>query len=360
MFSEYFEANKPIDDMVKKWEESEKNNKSNVDNSDKKEKKEKKEQEGQVEECKAKINEWYNVLSNWYPQWFQKTLSNVEKDGKEVSNILNINFWENENWERHLSLSISEQEKQEWKESNTTSNITWEFSNFQEKNSKDNDAQNGRNNQDNDQNIFPQINISKFWNNQDLLRILSQLLQWTGTENESQNNIQNTEYLLNWAELQQPNSVQELIWFIDKNIMRSPINGIYWYVQRNQLKQREEQSNEIDNFRTFLCELQFTPKKGNEEILKYIENPENFNNNESIQEYRDIVAALCVLCRNNTISGIIDLLGISEEEQKERLKEPSLATWDFVVEYLYRLKDSEISLIIQNKDQIVKLSKQEE
>ena len=354
MFSEYLEDIKPSDDILEKWQEEwqkdKENSKSNVDNFDKNGKddstelKEKKEQERQAEEAKAKINEWYSVLSNWYPQWFQKTLSNVEKDGKEISNILNINFRE-KNWERQLSLSISEREKEKWKESNTTRNIiTWDFSNFQENllnNNKDNS-------QDFRQNIFPSIAITKTDNFEDIWRVLSQIFWW----NENQG-----EYLSILTQVSEQQNISKIVWLIDKNIMRSPINWVYWYVQRDQIKQREDQSNKIDNFRTFLCELQFTPQKNNDEMLKYIQNPENFNNNENIQEYCEIVAALCALCRYYTIWEIIELLGIPEEEQKERLKEPSLITWEFVVEYLSSLSDSEVSLFIQNKDRLINLSK---
>ena len=348
MFSEYLEDIKPSDDILEEWEEeleekwqkSKENNESNVDNSDKKEKdnntelSEKKEQERQAEEAKAKINEWYNVLSNWYPQWFQKALSNVEKDGKEISNILNINFWENENWKRHLSLSISKQEKEEWKESSTTSNITWEFSNFQEKNDNDNNTQNSSNNQDNNQNIFPQINISKFWNNQDLWHMLSQLLQWTetGTENESQNNIQNTEHLLNWTELQQQNNAQELIWFIDKNIMRSPINNVYGYANKQHIdnilhdidKQNNKENPDINNVKE-------------NEIHDYILNTIN---KDTLSVYKknvfDVILCLCIVLRNSSSQEIADLKNTNTENENEKslLTSISTLTNENMVEYL--------------------------
>ena len=348
MFSEYLEDIKPSDDILEEWEEeleekwqkSKENNKSNVDNSGEKEKdnntelSEKKEQERQAEEAKAKINEWYNVLSNWYPQWFQKALSNVEKDGKEISNILNINFWENENWKRHLSLSISKQDKEEWKESSTTSNITWEFSNFQEKNDNDNNTQNSSNNQDNNQNIFPQINISKFWNNQDLWHMLSQLLQWTetGTENESQNNIQNTEHLLNWTELQQQNNAQELIWFIDKSIMRSPINNVYGYANKQHIdnilhdidKQNNKENPDINNVKE-------------NEIHDYILNTIN---KDTLSVYKknvfDVILCLCIVLRNSSSQEIADLKNTNTENENEKslLTSISTLTNENMVEYL--------------------------
>lgn len=366
MFSEYLETAKPTDDILEDWNEKEENNKpqaNTFDNENKDSKEgntnelmEQHEKEKQAEEAKAKINERYNVLSNWYPNWFQKTLSNIEKDGKETSNILNINFWKDEKGEKHFTLSISEEEKEKGKESKITSNIAWEFSNFQEKNDNNNNSNPQSNDTQNDNKIsFPQINVYTFWESENLWHILTQFL-WLN-KNENQNNIQNPIRFINWTELQQQNTTQELIWLIDKNIMRSPINSVYGYIQRDQLKQREEQSNKIDNFRTYLCELQFTPQKDNEEMLKYINNPENFNNNENIQEYCDIVAALCILCRNYTIWEIIDLLDISDEEQKEKLKEPSLITWEFVIEYLSSLWDSEISVLINNKDKIIELGK---
>ena len=338
MFSEYLESEKPRDDILENWKENKDNNKSNIDNfdnekkEDKKELKEKKEQEKQAKEAKAKINEWYNVLSNWYPQWFQKALSNVEKDGKEISNILNINFWENENWERHLSLSISEQEKEEWKESNTTSNITWEFSNFQE----NNNTQNSKNNQNNSQNEFPQINISKFWNNQDLWLMLSQLLWWT----ENQNNIQNTEHLLNWTELQQQNNVQELIWLIDKNIMRSPINDVYWYHDHLN-KTLNDIAKENDTEKPETNDIK------ENEIHDYILNTIDKDN---LSVYKknvfDVMLCLCIVLRNSSSQEIADLKNTNTENENEKslLTSISTLTNENMVEYL----SSNIDFLLDN------------
>jgi len=331
MFSEYLESEKPRDDILENWKENKDNNKSNIDNFDnekkenKKELKEKKEQEKQAKEAKAKINEWYNVLSNWYPNWFKKELSNIEKDGKEISNILNIDFSENGNWERYLSFSISEKEKEEWKESIITSNITWEFSNFQE---NKNSTQNSNNSQGNSQNIFPQINISKFWNNQDLWRILSQLLWWD--KNGKQDNTQATEHLLNWTELWQQNNIQELIWLIDKNIMRSPINDVYWYhdhlnrtlenISKN--KKEEDPENKKENY---------------DYIHDYILNTVN---RDSLSVYKknvfDVMLCLCIILRTSTPQEMADLKNTDTENENEKslLTSISTLTNENMVEYL--------------------------
>lgn len=325
MFSEYPEDIKPSDDILKEWQEEwqkdKENDESNVDDSDKKEKngntewREKKEQERQAEEAKAKINEWYNVLSNWYPQWFQKTLSNVEKDGKEISNILNINFGE-KNWERQLSLSISEREKEKWKESNTTRNIiTWDFSNFQENllnNNKDNS-------QDFRQNIFPSIAITKTDNFEDIWRVLSQIFWW----NENQG-----EYLSILTQVSEQQNISKIVWLIDKNIMRSPINDFYWYHDHlNKTLEDVAKENNIE-----IPEINSIKEN---EIHDYILNTIN---KDTLSVYKknvfDIMLCLCIVLRNSSSQEITDLKNTDKENEKSLLTSISTLTNENMVEYL--------------------------
>jgi hypothetical protein len=56
---------------------------------------------------------------------------------------------------------------------------------------------------------------------------------------------------------------------------------------------------------------------------------------------------------------IISILDLPVQEQAEKMKESTFSSWEFVIEYLMTASDSSVSLIIKNKDQIVKLSQQE-
>lgn len=344
MFSEYLEDIKPSDDILEKWEKewekNQENNESNVNNSDKKEKndnsesKEKNKQDLQAEETNAKINGRMNFLKNddphsanlkekqytlssafsesmeaWIGQidekkipWFKKILP----DGSEAKLICSDDsFFLNitkggETWKQELNINLS---------------------NFKSKTNTENDWDNQK-----QKNSMPQMTVT--WN----IKLLDK-------------------------NLQSSSNIVEIVNSIEKNIMRKERQDVHW-VYQSKIEKKEQESNKIDSFRTFLCELQFDPQKDNEEMLKYLRNPENFNDNDNL-DYRSIIEWLCVLCRHHTMEKIINILDLPIQEQAEKMKESTFSSWEFVIEYLMTASDSSVSLIIKNKDQIVKLSQQE-
>lgn len=335
MFPEYFETDKPIDDIVKKEDETKKDNKVNTDNfDDEKKSKEGNKQDLQAEETTAKINGRMNFLKNddpnsanlkekqytlssaisesmeaWIWQidekkipWFEKTLP----DGSDAKIICS---------DDSFSLSITKKDAT-WKQE-----LNINLSNFKSKTS----TENGWNNQK-QKNAMPQMRVT--WN----IKLLDN-------------------------DLESSSSIIEIVNSIGKNIMKKEREDVHW-VYQSEIEKKEQESNKIDSFRTFIYELQFDPQKDNEEMLKYLRNPENFNDNDNL-DYRNIVEWLCILCRHNTMEEIIKILDLPIQEQAEKLKESTLSSWEFVIEYLMTASDSSVSLLIKNKDQIVKLSKQE-
>lgn len=353
MFSEYFETDKPIDDIVKKEDETKKDNKVNTDNFDnKKNSKEKKEQDLQAEETTAKINGRINFLKNddpnsanlkekqytlssaisesmeaWIWQidekkipWFEKILP----DGSKAKVVCSNNSF---------VLSITK-ESTTWRKEYLNINL----SNFQ---NNENNVKNNENNKK--ENTIPKMTIT--WN----IKLLDNNLVWWMSESPVWDNIN----LSIWDQY----DIVKIVNSIEENVMRLEREDAHWNYQV-QMEKKEQESKKIDDFRLFLCELQFDPQKDNEEMLKYLRNPENFNDNDNL-DYRNIVEWLCILCRHNTMEEIIKILDLPIQEQAEKLKESTFSSWEFVIEYLMTASDSSVSLIIKNKDQIVKLSQQE-
>ena len=94
-------------------------------------------------------------------------------------------------------------------------------------------------------------------------------------------------------------------------------------------------------------------------MLKYITNPDNFNDNQSL-DYRQIIKSLCVLCRHSTITEIIRNLDIPKynENDKPQDNQKTLTTSESVIEYLTNASDSELSWLIKNKDKLIDLAKE--
>ena len=166
--------------------------------------------------------------------------------------------------------------------------------------------------------------------------MLSQLLWWT----ENQNNIQNTEHLLNWTELQQQNNVQELIWLIDKNIMRSPINDVYWYHDHLN-KTLNDIAKENDTEKPETNDIK------ENEIHDYILNTIDKDN---LSVYKknvfDVMLCLCIVLRNSSSQEIADLKNTNTENENEKslLTSISTLTNENMVEYL----SSNIDFLLDN------------
>ena len=193
MFSEYFETDKPIDDIVKKGDESKKDNKVNTDNFDnEKNSKEKKEQDLQAEKTTAKINGRINFLKNddpnnanpkeqqytlskafsesmesWIWQiaekkipWFERVLP----DGRKAKVVCSNNLF---------VLSITK-ESTTWRKEYLNINL----SNFQ---NNENNVKNNENNKK--ENTMPKVTIT--WN----IKLLDNNLVWWVSERPVWDNI---------------------------------------------------------------------------------------------------------------------------------------------------------------------------
>ncbi len=343
MFSEYFETKKPVDDMAKDW-------KSKTENKDvftkifqKKEKPEQSSPETlkkQAENSKDQIQKWINFLKEnpnslnpketSYPSlqqafsdsmaagfgqsnekilWFTKTLP----DWKTIS----VRWWEDE-----FLLDIQKSISDNWKEYIDQLKIS--FSNF-----------------------LSQKILDQWW------------AQWTdqldGQPQFPNMNIDGNISLLDQNIKDQ--NIVSIINAIEKNIMRPERETVHWYSSKQQ--EKEAQSRQIDDFHVFLCELQFNPQKNNQEMLKYITNPDNFNDNQSL-DYRQIIKSLCVLCRHSTITEIIRNLDIPKynENDKPQDNQKTLTTSESVIEYLTNASDSELSWLIKNKNKLINLAKE--
>lgn len=332
MFSEYMDVEKPLDSMAKKDENDEKrgspDKNKNGEDLNWKDKMEQKKSSN----TKNQINEWVNFLRNSDPNnanpkeqqytlgsawsesmeswiwqitekkipWFEKVLSDGNKAKVEC-------------WDDTFSLDITK-ENSNWEQE--TLHIT--LTNFTEKTNEPNDSTNS----------MPQISVN--WN----IKLLDNSLQ-------------------------DSKDIAKIVNSIEHNIIRSEREDVHWNYQV-QLEKKEKESKKIDDFRVFLCELQFNPQKNNEEMLIYLTNP-NIDFDKNNQDYKGIIIALCRLCsRHNSVIEVIKKLNLWEDKDQDS-KQENLKTFtgeESVIEYLSGVSDTELAKIIKTKDKIIELSKE--
>ena len=123
-------------------------------------------------------------------------------------------------------------------------------------------------------------------------------------------------------------NISKIVWLIDKNIMRSPINDFYWYHDHlNKTLEDVAKENNIE-----IPEINSIKEN---EIHDYILNTIN---KDTLSVYKknvfDIMLCLCIVLRNSSSQEITDLKNTDKENEKSLLTSISTLTNENMVEYL--------------------------
>ena len=267
-------------------------------------------------------------MSNAYPNWsFDKILSTDENQNKQTK--LNISRWE---WWKNFSINMSEIMK--WNDGKDIINkyLTLDFSNFVE--NIDWDVVWLSQNKDKVKQI-PNININ--WD----ISMLAALIT-TNTENWKWENV-----LDMWPlDINSINGKNEIINYIDKNIMKAPVDSVYWYANKQYVDNilQEIKMNQKDILGNKTIE--------NNDITDYILNSVD---KESLSVYKknvfDMIVCLGIILRNSSHQEISQLTEDNQDEDNNKsllTKIPSITSWENIIEYLL----SNFDFLLDNKDDL--------
>lgn len=325
MFSEYMETQEPIKEKeLNKELSSDKENwwKDEKDDS----KKEKlSEEEQNLQNSKKKLNERYDVMSNAYPNWsFEKILSTDENDDRQTK--LDISRWE---WWTFFSVNMSEMVKwEDWKQILDKSltlnfidfaeNIPWDSASF--------------NREQNEKQQVPNVAIN--WD----ISMLSNLVE---TENWNWQNIFDTGLL----DINSINGKNEIINYVDKNIMKAPIDSVYWYANKQFVE------NMLEEIKLNQKDTQEEKQIDNNDITDYILNSVD---KESISVYKkdvfDVMICLGIILRNSSNQEMSQLRENNQDEDNKSLLTSisSISSWENIIEYL----SSNLDFFLNKKDDL--------
>lgn len=325
MFSEYMETEEPLKE--KEYHEemaSDKENWLEDENNDSK-KENLSEEDKNLQNSKKKLNERYDVMSNAYPNWsFEKILSIDENQGKQTK--LNISRWE---WWTFFSVNMSEMVKwEDWKQI-VDKSLTLNFIDFVENIPWDSTTFNWK---QNEKKQIPNIAIN--WD----LSMLSNLVE---TENWNWENILDTGLL----DISSINGKNDIINYVDKNIMRSPINSVYWYANKQYV------DNILEEIKANKKDKMEEKPVDNNDITDYILNSID---KESISTYKkdvfDVIICLGIILRNSTNQEISQLTEDNQNEENKSLLTSisSISSWENIIEYL----SSNLDFFLNKKDDL--------
>lgn len=328
MFSEYMETQEPLDKVESNENESLDNDNLFENKKDDSKNDKISEEEKNLQNSKSRLNERYDVMSNAYPNWsFDKILSTDENQNKQTK--LNISRWE---WWKNFSINMSEIMK--WNDGKDIINkyLTLDFSNFVE--NIDWDVVWLSQNKDKVKQI-PNININ--WD----ISMLAALIT-TNTENWKWENV-----LDMWPlDINSINGKNEIINYIDKNIMKAPVDSVYWYANKQYVDNilQEIKMNQKDILGNKTIE--------NNDITDYILNSVD---KESLSVYKknvfDMIVCLGIILRNSSHQEISQLTEDNQDEDNNKsllTKIPSITSWENIIEYLL----SNFDFLLDNKDDL--------
>lgn len=162
-----------------------------------------------------------------------------------------------------------------------------------------------------------------------------------------------------------PQEVKKAILWLEKLVMNPEIHAVHGQKDKQQkeaIKAEEAQEKRVDDLSVLLAELQFDPKKSNNEIEYYLMDMKNFENNGQnwYINYRKLLVSLIILHRHSSFveiqnhmknKNIEDL----QENTQRNADEKNIDDWELIVEYLSNNPIME-ELAIDYSDHLIKLA----
>ena len=150
--------------------------------------------------------------------------------------------------------------------------------------------------------------------------------------------------------LQNSNDIKNIVDSIDKNIIQSKREEEKAY---DESKRKEKLQKMIDDFKDFICELNFDPKT-DKKTIEYLSNLDLQNFNKTTQSFIQIIEALCRLrinSRHYSTQEIIDKLEWQTDEQPNTW-EKTITSDESVIEYLFGASDEDLALLLKKEDEL--------